>query len=124
MFNDLITQLIVEGKNDKAKAALSLIEEKLPEWITPSEALSIQMAQHHLTLGEDDKAKEIIKSNIERSLQYMSWYQTLNNSQLRSVSDYDLHQYIIQSGFTMLYENGMQADAEEIVAMAREKNLL
>ena len=124
MFNDLITQLIVEGKNDKAKAALSLIEEKLPEWITPSEALSIQMAQHHLTLGEDEKAKEIIKSNIERSLQYMSWYQTLNNSQLRSVSDYDLHQYIIQSGFTMLYENGMQADAEEIVAMAREKNLL
>ncbi|MBO7317338.1 MAG: hypothetical protein J6U43_01275, partial [Bacteroidales bacterium] len=124
MFNNLIEQLIVEGQNEKALKALDFINEKIPSWLVPYEALSIQMANNYLNLGENDKAKELLVDNINRSLQYLSWYQTLTASQYRSVGDKDLHQYILQAGLTMLYDNGMQSVAEEIVADAQAQGMI
>ena len=123
MFGNLIEQLIVEGQHDKALKALDLISEKIPSWLVPYEALSIQIANNYLTLGEYDKAKELLIDSINRSLQYIAWYQTLTSAQYRSVGDKDLHQYIMQAGLTLLYENGMQQTAEDIVAAAQANGL-
>ena len=124
MFNDLINQLIVEGQNDKALYALDFINEKIPGWLVPLEALAVQTAGHYLTLGETEKAKELLCSSIDRSLQYLRWYQSLTPSQLRSVGDTNLHQYILQAGLTMLYENGMEDTAEEMIANAQAQGLI
>ena len=123
MFGNLVEQLIVEGQHEKALKALDLISEKIPSWLVPYEALSIQIASNYLTLGEYDKAKELLIDSINRSLQYIAWYQTLTSAQYRSVGDKDLHQYIMQAGLTLLYENGMQQTAEDIVAAAQANGL-
>ncbi|MBR2378495.1 MAG: hypothetical protein IKA91_03560, partial [Bacteroidaceae bacterium] len=83
-----------------------------------------QMANNYITLGENEKAKELLVDNINRSLQYLRWYQTLTPSQYRSVGDKDLHQYIMQAGLTLLYENGMQTTAEEIITEAQANGIL
>ena len=124
MFNELVNQLIVEGKNEKALAALQTIDEKMPEWLVPYEGLAIQMATNYLTLGEKERAKEIIFDSIERSLQYIGWYKTLSPQQLRSVGEKDLHNYILQAGLTLLVDNGMEADAQQIVNEARAAGLI
>ena len=124
MFGEMVNQLIVEGKNEKAIKALDFINEKIPAWLVPYEALSIQMAGNYITLGENAKAQELLTSSINRSLQYIRWYQSLTPSQLRSVGEKDLHQYILQAGLTLLYDNGMQDVAEQIVADAQENGLL
>ena len=124
MFNQMVGQLIVEGKNDKALTALNFITEKIPGWLVPYEALSIQMAENYMTLGEFGKAQEMLTENINRSLQYLRWYQTLTPSQYRSVGDKDLHQYILQAGLTLLYENGMQETAEQIIAEAQANGII
>jgi hypothetical protein len=82
------------------------------------------MANNYITLGEYDKAKELLVENINRSLQYIAWYQTLTPTQYRSVGDKDLHQYIMQAGLTLLYENGMQQTAEDIVTEAQANGIL
>ena len=82
------------------------------------------MANNYIVLGENEKAKELLVDNINRSLQYLRWYQSLTPSQYRSVGDKDLHQYILQAGLTMLYDNGMQSVAEEIVADAQAQGMI
>jgi hypothetical protein len=124
MFGELIDQLIIEGQNEKALKALNFINEKMPEWLIPYEALSIQMANNYIVLCENEKAKELLVDNINRSLQYLRWYQSLTPSQYRSVGDKDLHQYIMQAGLTLLYENGMQQTAEDIVTAAQANGIL
>ena len=124
MFNNLVEQLIVEGENEKAIKALDLISDKMPGWLIPYEALAIQMANSYFTLGEYDKAKELLVDNINRSLQYIRWFKTLTPSQYRSVSDKELHQYVMQAGLTLLYENGMQQVAEDIVTEAQANGIL
>lgn len=124
MFNDMINQLIVEGKAEKALAALQKIDEKIPDWLVPYEGLAIQMANNYFALGQSEKAKEIIFDNLDRSMQYLKWYSTLTPQQLRSVSDKELHNYIVQAGLTMLVDNGMEADAQQFLSDAQAAGLL
>ena len=124
MFNELIGQLIVEGKNDKALAALRKIDEKMPSWLVPYEGLAMQMATHYFNLGENECAKEIIFESLNRSMQYLRWFKTLTPQQLRSVGELDLHNYIIQAGLTMLVDNNMEADAEQFIVECQAAGLL
>lgn len=124
MFNELIGQLIAEGKKEKALNALNFVNEKIPGWLVPLEGLSIQMASNYIFLGEKEQGKEMLFDAIDNSLQYLRWYQSLNSSQMRSVSDRDLHNYIVQTGLSILYDNGMKDDADAFIADARQKGLL
>ncbi len=124
MVSEMVAQLIIEEKNDKALAALNLIEEKIPDWLVPYESLAIQMANHYFALGEPEKAKNILFANLSRSLQYLNWYRTMSPSQLRSIGDQDLHNYMLQAGLTLLVDNGMEAEAEAFIADAQSKGMI
>ena len=119
MFSQLIAQLLVEGKTDKALAALNTANEKIPAWLIPYESLAIQMSDFYFQLGEKEKATELLMEELNRSIEYLTWYQTLTASQLRSVGDYDMHYYVLQAGLNMLYENGMEIESESIVDKCR-----
>ena len=124
MFSQLIGQLIVEGKTDKALAALNMANEKIPAWLVPYESLAIQMANFYIQLGEKEKAAEILNAELNRSIEYLAWYSTLTSSQLRSVADYEMHYYVLQAGLDIFQENGMTTEAERIYAQCQANGLI
>lgn len=99
---ELALQLIDENKFDKARVILDLMVEKLPAKAVP---YSIQMgqrvAQAYALLGEDSgsaedtaKAKAILENEIKRYAGYITFYQSLDNSDYRRLTNND--QYIDQ----------------------------
>ena len=99
---ELALQLIDENKFDKARVILDLMVEKLPAKAVP---YSIQMgqrvAQAYALLGEDSgstedtaKAKTILENEIKRYAGYITFYQSLDNSDYRRLTNND--QYIDQ----------------------------
>ena len=119
MFAELINQLLVEGKDEKALNALNFMNEKIPGWLVPYEGLAIQLAGDYFMLGEKEKARELLNDALNNSLQHLRWYHTLTSAQLRSVGDLDLHSYIVQSALSLLVENGMKDDANAFIEQAK-----
>lgn len=124
MFAQLVAQLIAEGKNDKALVALNTSLEKIPSWMVPYESLAIQMSELYFQLGESQKACDVLMSELQRSMEYLSWYQTLTASQLRSIADYDMHYYVLQAGLNLLYTNGCITQADGIIAECESIGLI
>lgn len=123
MFSDMVNQLIAEGKDEKALAALDLVMEKIPGWQVRHELASLQMANSYFDLGEKEKGLELTREILTNSIQHLRWYQSLTPNQMRTVNDYNLHQYILQSGITMLVNNDMRSEAEQLLADAQASGL-
>ncbi|MCH5327846.1 MAG: hypothetical protein J1E02_02400, partial [Coprobacter sp.] len=97
MFADLIEQLMMEGKKDKALKALDFSMEKIPSTAIPHDYISVQMADFYYQLGEPEKATDLLTEIAENSLSYLDWYRTLTPTQFRSVSrDFQLHKYVME----------------------------
>lgn len=98
MFADLVTQLIIEGKNEKALTALNLIMEKIPGWQVTHDLTSVSFGQSYLDLGEKEKGEALLTEIFETSASYLNWYKDLTPGQLRSVgNDYQKHLYIVHT---------------------------
>ena len=98
MFSQLITQLLKEGKNDKALKALDYCEQVIPNETVPHDfqSGSMTLAKGYMQLGETAKAEKILDAIANKSVEYITWYLSLNNSRLReNLEDCMYHLYLL-----------------------------
>ncbi len=84
IFTQLVGQLTKEGKKDKALAALDYAEKMIPAYNVPYDWANgaYQMAESYYQLEQKEKADKIIDELANKSLEYMTWYLSLNDNQL------------------------------------------
>ncbi|MGN1217945.1 MAG: hypothetical protein ACI4TD_08210, partial [Phocaeicola sp.] len=83
MFVQLSTQLIKEGKKDKAIKALDYCEKVIPSTTVRHDYIyssSKEMADNYITLGEYKKAENILDQIADDNVQYITWYLSLDDS--------------------------------------------
>ena len=84
VFAQLISQLLKEGKRDKALAALDYAEKMIPAYNVPYDYQngSFQMAEAYYLLGQTAKADKIMDTMANKSVEYMIWYLSMSDNQL------------------------------------------
>lgn len=86
MFIQLATQLIKEGKKDKALKALDYCSEVIPSTTVPRDYImssSKEMADDYLALGEKEKGEAILNDLANKSVEYITWYLSLDDQRLQ-----------------------------------------
>lgn len=81
MFVLLASQLIKEGKKDKALEVLDYCQEKIPAKNVPHDYIysnSKEMAEDYITLGYPDKAMPILNALANNAVEYITWYESLD----------------------------------------------
>lgn len=83
-FAQLITQLMKEGKKDKALAALEYAEKMIPAFNVPYDVQNgaLEMAEAYYQLGNNTKADQIIDELANKSVEYLTWYLSLDDNHL------------------------------------------
>lgn len=81
LFAQLVTELLKEGKTEKAKKALAKAEKVLPEYNVPHswKSGSIEIARAYALLGQTVKAKDICQKVWKNHKQYAQWYLSLDD---------------------------------------------
>ena len=85
MFVQLATQLIKEGKNEKALKALDYCQQVLPSKNVPHDFImssSKEMADDYIALGEIKKAETILDELANKAIEYITWYMSLDDEKL------------------------------------------
>ncbi len=97
MFAQLVKQLLKEGKKDKALKALDYSEKVIPGATVPHDfqSGSKDLAEAYYELGETEKADKIMNAIANNSLEYITWYLSLMNSQLATSSQDCLYHFYI-----------------------------
>lgn len=99
LFGMLITHLLLEGKNDKARKALEYAEKVIPVYNVPMGYMNggTDFAEAYYHLGENAKAEKIINDMWTNSEQYMNWFLSLNQRRfMSSQRDCMFHLYVMQ----------------------------
>ena len=94
IFSQLVGQLIKEGKKDKAKAALDYAEKVIPAVNVPYDWQNgaVQMAEAYYQLGETAKADQMMKELADKSVEYMTWYLSLDEHRfILSTQEFEYH---------------------------------
>ena len=106
----LAVQLHNEGEREKALDILNLAERELPSSLVAHEAGSaIDMGNTYIQLGETEKAREILSAIADEQLEYINWYNTLDNNRFtRAMSGIYMHVRTLQEIIRIL-ENGGDA---------------
>lgn len=85
MFVQVASQLIKEGKNEKALKALDYAQQVIPsknvahDYIMSS---SKEMADDYIALGEYAKAESILDELANKAVEYITWYMSLDDERL------------------------------------------
>ncbi|MFK1986381.1 DUF2723 domain-containing protein [Bacteroides fragilis] len=84
IFAQLITQLMKEGKKDKALAALEYAEKMIPAFNVSYDVQNgaLEMAEAYYQLGNNTKADQIIDELANKSVEYLTWYLSLDDNHL------------------------------------------
>ena len=84
IFAQLITQLMKEGKKDTALAALEYAEKMIPAFNVPYDVQNgaLEMAEAYYQLGNNTKADQIIDELANKSVEYLTWYLSLDDNHL------------------------------------------
>ncbi len=92
-FANLISNLVKEGKKDKALKALEKCATEIPSYNIPHDAASgsLEIINAYIACGKADKAVEIARQLEKKSAEYIDWYLSLSNSRF-SGSYYDCYQ--------------------------------
>ena len=86
LFGLLISNLIAEGKMDKAQKAIDYAEKVIPEYNVPMNYLSggLEFTEAHYALGNKEKAEKLAGTVWKHSTQYLNWYLSLSPSRFHS----------------------------------------
>ena len=87
LYTMLANQLIREGKKDKALAVLNKCDEEFPASILPHnywQSQSHLIGQAYLSLGEKEKAMEILSQVANNDIEYISWYLSLDDKRFNA----------------------------------------
>ncbi|NDV65698.1 DUF2723 domain-containing protein [Bacteroides sp. 224] len=84
IFAQLIDQLLKEGKKEKALTALEYCEKMIPAFNVPYEFQNgaFTLAEAYYKLGKQEEGDRIIDAMANNSLEYTTWYLSMNDSQL------------------------------------------
>ena len=86
LFSQLAKQLLREGKKEKALAVLDRAQEVVPGTTVPYDAYaagSMDMANSYVQLGHPEKAQPILTAMGDRAGEYLDWYLSGTDKQLR-----------------------------------------
>ncbi|MDO4159520.1 MAG: DUF2723 domain-containing protein [Prevotellaceae bacterium] len=100
LFAQLALKLIQEDKLDKAAKVLAYADKVIPSYNVPHSYMSgsTDLAKAYVIIGNNAKAKQIIKDVFNNSHQYMIWYNSLSGSRfMQSQQDCMLHLYIMNA---------------------------
>ena len=86
VFADLALSLIKEGMNDKALQVLDKCVEVFPEENVPYDGTVYNIAALYYDLGEKEKAKQVAKKMIDRSITNVDWMLRLKPSQRATIN--------------------------------------
>ena len=90
LFVQLSSQLIKEGKNEKAIEVLDYCEKVIPSTSIRHDYMwssSKEMADNYLKLGQNEKAENILSQLADNSVQYATWYLSLDD--IRFINSYE-----------------------------------
>ena len=118
-FATLITNLVQEGKKDKALKALEKCETEIPAYNVPHDAFmssSLDIAEAYIACGKPEKAQPILDAIEKHSTEYIKWYLSLSNVYFAG-SARDCHQEIfalasIQDAYNSLADSNAAKKAE------------
>lgn len=99
LFGMLITHLLQEHKDEKAKKVLAYAEKVLPTYNVPMTYLSggLDFLQGYYAVGQKKKAEEVLNDMWKNSQQYLTWYLSLNQNRFnQSQRECMLHFYTMQ----------------------------
>ena len=129
-FASLITNLVKEGKLDKAKKALEKCAEEIPAYNVPHDAASasLEIVNAYIACGQLDKAFPILEQIEKRAKEYVAWYLSLSNAYFANSSK-DCHQEIyalamIQDAYKDLAEAGGRQKAKYLKKATNLDNYL
>ena len=108
MFVQLASQLIKEGKNDKAKEVLDYCEKVIPSTTVRHDYIyssSKEMADDYAKLGETKKAENILCQLAKNSAEYAAWYMSLDDMRLASSYEECIRHYTILDDVCTALEN-------------------
>ncbi|MDE5740438.1 MAG: hypothetical protein K2H92_09050, partial [Bacteroidaceae bacterium] len=111
-FANLITNLVKEGKKDKALKALEKCEMEIPSYNVPHDAgsASLEIVNAYIACGQPSKASSILKQMEKRSKEYVEWYLSLSNAYFAN-SSRDCHQeFYVLASIQDTYNNLANAD--------------
>ena len=89
IFAQLITQLLREGKRDRALAALEKVEAVIPETTVPHnyQSGSMELARVWQQMGQSDRACHIAGAIASTAAEYCHWYVGLPSSRFVAAQD-------------------------------------
>ena len=90
LFVQLSTQLIKEGKKEKAIEVLNYCEKVIPSTSIRHDYMwssSKEMADNFLQLGQNEQAENILSQMADNAVQYTSWYLSLDD--IRFINSYE-----------------------------------
>ena len=96
----LATQLVLEGKNDKAAAVLERCEKEIPTYNVPHDfqCNSVEMARVYHVLGKKEKAMEVVDDLWKKSSQYLNYYTSLDTRSFKnSEQSCRVHLYVLNA---------------------------
>ena len=85
MFVQVASQLIKEGKNEKALKALDYCQQMIPSKNIAHDYImsgSKEMADNYIALGEYAKAEAILDELGNKAVEYITWYMSLDDERL------------------------------------------
>ena len=98
LFVQLASQLIKEGKQDKALKVLDYCAKVIPSSTVRHDYLyssSKEMAEDYRLLGQPMKAADILDQLANNSLEYITWYMSLDDSHFASSSEECMRHFYI-----------------------------
>ena len=81
-FTQLVSQLIKEGKKEKAVKALDYCQQVIPSKNVPHDYImsgSKEMADQYIALGEYAKAGTILDEMANKAVEYINWYLSMDD---------------------------------------------
>ncbi len=105
VFSQLAVQLVKEGKKDKALDILDYAEKMLPSFNIPHDwsTGSFQMAEAYYQLGQIEKGDKIMDELANKSLEYLAWYLSLNDSKFYiSIQEVGYHFKLLETEIAIM----------------------
>ena len=107
MFVQVASQLIKEGKNEKALKALDYCQQVIPSKNVAhdySMSSSKEMADDYIALGEYAKAEAILDELANKAVEYITWYMSLDDERLASSYENCLRNFYMLDGINKSFD--------------------
>ena len=107
MFTQVATQLIKEGKDEKALKALDYCQQVIPSKNVPHDYAwgSSEMVDAYIELDEYAKAESILEEMANKAVEYITWYLSLDDERLALSYDNCIRNFYILDDINKSFEH-------------------